>query len=61
MDFPFKSWEEIPVGIYAIAHNEAKFVPRWLESMKEADKIYVYEKQIFISIDVTSFLACRLL
>ena len=43
MDFPFKSWEEIPVGIYAIAHNEAKFVPRWLESMKEADKIYVYE------------------
>ena len=43
MDFPFKSWEEIPVGIYAIAHEEAKFVPRWLESMKEANKIYVYE------------------
>lgn len=43
MTFNFKSWEEIPVGIYAIAHNEGKFVKQWLESMSEADKIYVYE------------------
>ena len=42
-NFPFERWEDIPVGVYAIAHNEGKFVERWMESMAEADKIYVYE------------------
>lgn len=42
-NFPFERWEDIPIGVYAIAHNEGKFVERWMESMAEADKIYVYE------------------
>lgn len=31
------------VAIYAIAKNEEKFVNRWVESMKEADSIYVLD------------------
>ena len=31
------------VVVYAIAKNEAKFVRRWYESMKEADEIYVLD------------------
>lgn len=44
MEIPtFKDYKEIIVGVYAIAHNEAKFIERWLDSMKEADFIYVCE------------------
>ena len=31
------------VCVYAICKNEAKFINRWLESMKEADSIYVLD------------------
>ena len=31
------------VCVYAIAKNEEKFVRRWLDSMKEADGIYVLD------------------
>lgn len=31
------------VCVYAISKNEEKFVSRWVESMKEADKIYVLD------------------
>ena len=31
------------VCVYAIAKNEEKFVKRWYESMKEADKIVVLD------------------
>lgn len=31
------------VCVYAISKNEAKFVDRWVESMKEADAIYVLD------------------
>ena len=31
------------VVVYAISKNESKFVNRWYESMKEADKIYVLD------------------
>lgn len=31
------------ICVYAIAKNEAKFVERWMESMKEADEIYVLD------------------
>lgn len=31
------------VCVYAIAKNEEKFVKRWVESMKEADEIYVLD------------------
>lgn len=31
------------VCVYAIAKNEEKFVPRWLDSMREADEIYVLD------------------
>lgn len=31
------------VCVYAIAKNESKFVKRWVESMKEADAIYVLD------------------
>lgn len=31
------------ICVYAIAKNEEKFVERWVESMKEADKIYVLD------------------
>lgn len=33
----------IKVCVYAICKNEAKFVDRWVESMKEADEIYVLD------------------
>ncbi len=32
---------EYRVAVYAICKNEAKFVDRWLDSMQEADEIYV--------------------
>ena len=31
------------VCVYAICKNEEKFVQRWVESMKEADEIYVLD------------------
>lgn len=31
------------IAVYAIAKNEAKFVDRWYESMREADQIYVLD------------------
>lgn len=31
------------VCVYAICKNEAKFIERWVESMKEADEIYVLD------------------
>ena len=31
------------VCVYAISKNEEKFVDRWVESMKEADYIYVLD------------------
>lgn len=31
------------ICVYAIAKNESKFVKRWMESMKEADAIYVLD------------------
>ena len=31
------------VCVYAISKNEEKFVSRWVESMKEADEIYVLD------------------
>lgn len=34
---------KIKVCVYAIAKNEEKFVKRWVESMKEADEIYVLD------------------
>ena len=29
--------------VYAISKNESKFVSRWVESMQEADEIYVLD------------------
>lgn len=31
------------ICVYAICKNEEKFVSRWVESMKEADKIFVLD------------------
>lgn len=31
------------ICVYAIAKNEERFVPRWVDSMKEADEIYVLD------------------
>ena len=31
------------VGVYAISKNEEKFVDRWVDSMQEADEIYVLD------------------
>ena len=31
------------ICVYAITKNESKFVKRWVESMKEADDIYVLD------------------
>ena len=31
------------VCVYAIALNESKFVDRWVDSMQEADQIYVLD------------------
>ena len=31
------------VCVYAISKNEEKFVERWVNSMKEADEIYVLD------------------
>lgn len=31
------------ICVYAIAKNESKFVKRWMDSMKEADEIYVLD------------------
>ena len=31
------------ICVYAIAKNESKFVKRWVDSMQEADAIYVLD------------------
>ena len=31
------------IAVYAICKNEEKFVERWVNSMKEADEIYVLD------------------
>ena len=31
------------ICVYAISKNEEKFVSRWVESMREADEIYVLD------------------
>ena len=31
------------ICVYAICKNEEKFIERWVNSMKEADKIYVLD------------------
>ena len=31
------------VCVYAISKNESKFVDRWIDSMQEADKIFVLD------------------
>lgn len=31
------------ICVYAISKNEEKFVSRWVDSMKEADDIYVLD------------------
>ena len=31
------------ICVYAISKNEEKFVSRWVNSMKEADEIYVLD------------------
>ncbi len=31
------------ICVYAISKNESKFVDRWVESMSEADDIYVLD------------------
>ena len=31
------------ISVYAISKNEEKFVKRWVDSMKEADDIYVLD------------------
>ena len=33
----------IKICVYAISKNESKFVDRWVESMSEADDIYVLD------------------
>lgn len=33
----------LKIAVYAIAKNESQFVDRWVESMKEADAIYVLD------------------
>lgn len=30
---------KLKIVVYAICHNEAKFVKRWMDSMKEADDV----------------------
>ena len=35
--------KNLKVCVYAISKNEAKFVKRWCDSMKEADKIVVLD------------------
>ena len=34
---------KLKIVVYAICHNEAKFVKRWMDSMKEADEIVVLD------------------
>ena len=34
---------KLKIVVYAIAHNEAKFAKRWMDSMKEADEIVVLD------------------
>ena len=31
------------ICVYAIAYNEEKFVSRWMESVKDADGVYVLD------------------
>ena len=38
-----KSIEDVNICVYAICKNESKFVDRWVESLKEADKIIVLD------------------
>ena len=35
--------KKLKVCVYAISKNEGKFVKRFVESMKEADEIYVLD------------------
>ncbi len=35
--------KKLKVAVYAICKNEEAFIPRWVESMKEADEIYVLD------------------
>jgi len=35
--------KRLKIVVYAIAHNEAKFARRWMDSMKEADEIVVLD------------------
>ena len=35
--------ENMKICVYAICKNEEKFVQRWYDSMKEADKIFVLD------------------
>ena len=35
--------DKLKIVVYAICQNEAKFVKRWMESMKEADEIVVLD------------------
>ncbi len=34
---------KLKIAVYAISKNESKFVERWIDSMKEADAIYVLD------------------
>ena len=34
---------KLKINVYAIAKNEEQFVKRWVNSMKEADNIYVLD------------------
>ena len=35
--------DKLKIVVYAICHNEAKFVERWMESMMEADEVVVLD------------------
>ena len=35
--------KHLKIVVYAICHNEAKFVKRWMDSMKEADEVVVLD------------------
>lgn len=40
---PNREDRPLKIVVYAIAHNEAKFVDRWMASMKEADEVVVLD------------------
>ena len=35
--------DKLKIVVYAICQNEAKFVKRWMDSMKEADEVVVLD------------------